>query len=66
MYLCLCKGITWETVQETVKSGANSISQVMNKCEAGSDCGTCRFRIAKVLEQSIGHTKIESEELKSE
>jgi bacterioferritin-associated ferredoxin len=49
MYLCLCKAVTSEHVREIIESGARDMDSIRQACDAGSDCGTCRFKINKLL-----------------
>jgi bacterioferritin-associated ferredoxin len=50
MYVCLCLGITTETVRDTVDNGACSTRQVAAACGAGSQCGRCRRTVRAIIE----------------
>jgi len=47
--LCKCMLISTQTIVDTIKSGANSLKQVMKCTGAGSVCGGCRPRIQELL-----------------
>ena len=42
MYVCLCLGVTSDTVTRTVAAGAATTKQVADACGAGAQCGRCR------------------------
>ncbi|ULE34490.1 (2Fe-2S)-binding protein [Mycobacterium sp. IDR2000157661] len=50
MYVCLCHGVTIETVSAAVAAGAKSSRQVSETCGAGSECGRCRRTIRSIIE----------------
>lgn len=50
MYVCLCVGVTNETVSRVVATGAQTCSQVADLCGAGSDCGRCRRTIRSIID----------------
>ena len=50
MYVCLCLGITNETVWEAVAAGAETTRQVSDACGAGSECGRCRRTIRSIID----------------
>ncbi|MCZ0728276.1 bacterioferritin-associated ferredoxin [Mycolicibacterium iranicum] len=50
MYVCLCLGVTNETVSEAVAAGATSTQQVAQACGAGSECGRCRRTVRLIIE----------------
>ncbi|MBV9091023.1 MAG: (2Fe-2S)-binding protein [Mycobacteriaceae bacterium] len=49
MYVCLCKGVTSQTVAEAVAAGASTTKKVANACGAGSDCGRCRRTVQAII-----------------
>ncbi|MBV8965886.1 MAG: (2Fe-2S)-binding protein [Mycobacteriaceae bacterium] len=49
MYVCLCKGVTSQTVSEVVAQGASTTKKVAKACGAGSDCGRCRRTVAAII-----------------
>ncbi|MFI5507664.1 bacterioferritin-associated ferredoxin [Mycobacterium sp. NPDC051804] len=50
MYVCLCRGVTNETVSATVVAGARTPKQVSAACGAGSECGRCCRTIRSIIE----------------
>ena len=54
MYVCLCLGITNETVSEAVVAGAGTSQQVAQACGAGSECGRCRRTIRSIIDAADG------------
>lgn len=49
MYICLCRAITQDRIEKVVRDGARDVDSVVAECSAGSDCGTCRFKINKII-----------------
>ncbi|HEX7323466.1 MAG TPA: (2Fe-2S)-binding protein [Mycobacterium sp.] len=49
MYVCLCGGITNQTVSEAVAAGASTSNQVAAACGAGADCARCRRTIQTII-----------------
>ncbi|HEY7050854.1 MAG TPA: (2Fe-2S)-binding protein [Mycobacterium sp.] len=49
MYVCLCNGVTSQTVAEVVADGASTTKKVAEACGAGSDCGRCRRTVAAII-----------------
>mgnify|MGYP003394214621 CR=1 FL=1 len=62
MYLCLCKAVTSEHVREAIEKGARDMDAIRQACDAGSDCGTCRFKINKLLLETAADTGAGSSE----
>jgi bacterioferritin-associated ferredoxin len=54
MYVCLCLGITTETVRDAVDDGASTSRQVAAACGAGSQCGRCRRTVRAIIESQNG------------
>jgi bacterioferritin-associated ferredoxin len=50
MYVCLCNGVTNQTVADAVAAGASTSKQVAAACGAGSECGRCRRTIRAIIE----------------
>ncbi|MEZ0050048.1 bacterioferritin-associated ferredoxin [Mycobacterium sp. MAA66] len=50
MYVCLCTGVTSQTVTDVVAGGATTSKEVAAKCGAGLDCGRCRFTVRSIIE----------------
>jgi bacterioferritin-associated ferredoxin len=49
MYVCLCLGVTSDTVTRAVGAGAATTKQVANACGAGSQCGRCRRTVRAII-----------------
>jgi bacterioferritin-associated ferredoxin len=56
MYVCLCLGVTNQTVADAVAAGAVTSQQVSDTCGAGSQCGRCRRTIRAVISSSQSAT----------
>ncbi|KAA8962907.1 (2Fe-2S)-binding protein [Mycobacterium sp.] len=49
MYVCLCVGVTSQTVADVVAGGASTSKQVAARCGAGSECGRCRRTVRAII-----------------
>jgi bacterioferritin-associated ferredoxin len=49
MFVCLCMGVTSQTVAELVAAGASSSKQIADACGAGADCGRCRRTVRAII-----------------
>ena len=54
MYVCLCKGVTNQTVSEVVAAGASTTKKVAKACGAGSECGRCRRTVQAIIKAALG------------
>ncbi|HTY32719.1 (2Fe-2S)-binding protein [Mycobacterium sp.] len=52
MFVCLCNGVTSQTVAEAVAAGASTTKDVARACGAGADCGRCRRTVQAILRSS--------------
>jgi bacterioferritin-associated ferredoxin len=50
MYVCLCVGVTNQTVADAVAAGATTSKQVADACGAGAECGRCRRTVRAIIE----------------
>ena len=50
MYVCLCEGVTSQTVSDAVACGASTSKEVAAACGAGRDCGRCRRTLRAMIE----------------
>ncbi len=57
MFVCLCNGVTSQTVAETVAAGASTTRDVAEACGAGADCGRCRRTVQAILKSSTPDRK---------
>lgn len=53
MYVCICHGVTHSKIEELVDAGAQTLHDVLSKCPAGSDCGSCVHRIDRLISSKI-------------
>ncbi len=53
MFVCLCVGVTNQTVAAAVAAGASTSKQVAEACGAGSECGRCRRTVRAIIEGAI-------------
>ncbi|HEY6649939.1 MAG TPA: (2Fe-2S)-binding protein [Mycobacterium sp.] len=49
MYVCLCLGVTSDTISRAVAAGATTSKQVADACGAGSECGRCRRTVRAII-----------------
>ena len=50
MYVCLCKGITQQQIQQAVENG-DSYAQIRQKMGVGTDCGCCGQSAKQVIRE---------------
>ena len=55
MYVCLCLGVTSDTVAEAVAGGARTTHHVARACGAGTECGRCRRTVRSIID-AMHHT----------
>ena len=49
MIFCHCAAVSDSVVARTIAEGADSVSEVMERCGAGRHCSPCRDEIAALL-----------------
>lgn len=49
MIICVCKSVTSKHIDEILAEGVHSKEEVVQRCGAGTDCGSCQFKLQKVL-----------------
>ncbi len=49
--LCQCLYVTEAEIKRAIRSGATSVDDVGEHCEAGTGCGSCRGGIGILLEE---------------
>jgi bacterioferritin-associated ferredoxin len=52
MYVCLCNGVTSQTVADAVANGASTTNKVAEACGAGAECGRCRRTVRAIIASS--------------
>ncbi|MDV3134532.1 MULTISPECIES: bacterioferritin-associated ferredoxin [Mycobacterium] len=50
MYVCLCQGVTNDTVSAAIVAGARTTKQVAAASGAGSECGRCCRTIRSIID----------------
>ena len=53
MIVCHCYGVSEARVRESVRAGASSPEEAGRACFAGRGCGSCRERLAAVIESEV-------------
>jgi bacterioferritin-associated ferredoxin len=54
MFVCLCAGVTNQTVAAAVDAGAKTSKAVADACGAGSECGRCRRTVRAIIDARRG------------
>lgn len=49
MYVCICRAVTEAEVRGCIADGACTVRDVVNRCEAGTGCGSCVGKIVALL-----------------
>jgi bacterioferritin-associated ferredoxin len=49
MLVCVCRGVSDREVREALARGASTLRDVGRACGAGTDCGSCRGLLRKML-----------------
>ena len=58
MIVCICKGLSEQAIRDMVEEGHGSVQQLSSACGAGSECGSCRFRLNKLVKESSAEPAI--------
>jgi len=53
MIVCLCRGVSSETVREVVAQGALTVEAVGRRCGAGTDCGGCHAHLEMMIREEL-------------
>lgn len=53
MYICICKAVTVDQVEEVVESGIHEFEEVRTRSKACTDCGTCRFKLQRLINDKV-------------
>ena len=51
MFVCICKALDEKGLKELHRKGVDTLSKVIQHCGAGGDCGTCAFKINRILKE---------------
>jgi NifU-like protein len=59
--VCTCFGVTDQEIRKVAQENAlTTVEQVTNFCKAGGGCGGCKERIAELIEEVIGQSKLKA------
>jgi len=47
--VCICQGVDEREIRRTVAAGARTVSDLMRRCGAGTDCGSCHRELEHAL-----------------
>ena len=50
VYTCICHAVTTSQVQAAILSGARTVSEIGERCDAGTGCGGCIKRLESMLD----------------
>ena len=68
MFVCICKALDEKSLKELHHKGMDTLSKVIKHCGAGGDCGTCAFKINRILKAETkvqGATQPETQKVSS-
>ena len=67
LFVCICQAMDEESLKKLHKEGVNTLKKVIQHCGAGGDCGTCAFKINRILkdETNLQATEAEVEKISS-
>lgn len=51
MIVCHCEQVNDRTVRDAIAAGARTLDDVINRCNAGGNCGGCHDSIENLLDQ---------------
>jgi bacterioferritin-associated ferredoxin len=52
MVLCHCRAVSDHDVRAVIAGGAQTPTQIADRCGAGGDCGSCRPLVEDLLDQA--------------
>ena len=50
--ICLCTGVTEETIIKAIKNGAHTVEEVGEATGAGTICGSCQDEIQRLIDEN--------------
>lgn len=53
MYICICHGVTDKTIKNAIDEGADTLKQLSDMLNIGTQCGRCCQSTKKVLQQKL-------------
>ena len=54
MIVCICNGISDREVRAAAEAGAQTLSDLASRCNAGTDCGSCRLALTDIVRDCNG------------
>ena len=51
--ICLCQGVTYETILNAIKNGAKTVEKLHEATDAGISCGYCIEALEEILEEEL-------------
>ncbi len=51
--ICHCQEVTYETILEAIRNGANTVEIIGDITEAGISCGSCIEELEEILEEEL-------------
>lgn len=52
VYACICAAVTTSQVEATILAGARTVSDIGERCYAGTGCGNCVKRLQRLIDQT--------------
>ncbi len=53
MYVCLCRGITDQHIQQAIEDGAESFREIRDLLDLGTCCGRCVPEAKSIIQQEL-------------
>ena len=53
MFVCICRGITDQKITDLVKQGMICAIEIRKNCGAGSDCGSCKIKVDRLVKNIL-------------
>jgi bacterioferritin-associated ferredoxin len=52
MYVCHCQAVTDRTVSTVIASGATTVEDITDRCQAGGSCGGCWDTLQALIDEA--------------
>ncbi len=67
MYICVCKGITQNDIQEFIENSSIASPEEAEKvCGAGGDCGACRVKLERLFANPVVGALLSEQNMKKQ
>ena len=53
MIVCICKNVNTAQITQSIQGGARSIDEVRTKTGASSCCGSCLFKVNRLIDEQV-------------